>query len=244
MEKGEGVSASPGLLGSGSQTQLRKSPDMPRSERGPSSREKSVDRKSPQRSARSRHLEEPGPSRLGSGDIVCVYERLTWRLCRLLFVFVFWSELPRFTNYSGLPRWPMVKNLPANTGDTRSIPGSGRSPGEGSGDPLQCSCLGNPKDRGAWRATAHGLAKSRTGLRNTQTQSELPQCCWMRRSHRRPRVDGSLVNIKDQLSLSFVNPACFRGHLLYLSMPTARGGESWQHLESALGKHARASHGL
>ena len=59
---------------------------------------------------------------------------------------------------------PVVKNLPANTGDTGSIPESGRSPGEGNGDPLQCSCLGNPKDRGAWRATVHGVAKSRTWL--------------------------------------------------------------------------------
>ena len=46
-----------------------------------------------------------------------------------------------------------VKNPPANTGDTGSIPGSGRSPGEGNGNPLQYSCLGNPMNRGAWRAT-------------------------------------------------------------------------------------------
>ena len=44
----------------------------------------------------------------------------------------------------------MVKNLPANAGDTGSIPGWGRSPGEGNGNPLQCSCLENPMDRGAW----------------------------------------------------------------------------------------------
>ena len=45
----------------------------------------------------------------------------------------------------------MVKNLPANTGDMDSIPGSGRSPGEGSGNPLQHSCLGNPMDKGPGR---------------------------------------------------------------------------------------------
>ena len=59
----------------------------------------------------------------------------------------------------------MVKNLPANIGDTRdsgSIPGSGRSPGEGNGNPLQYSCLENPKDRGAWQAIVHGVAKSWT----------------------------------------------------------------------------------
>ena len=50
----------------------------------------------------------------------------------------------------------VVKNLPANTGDIREaglIPGSGRSPGGGHGNPLQYSCLENPMDRGAWRAT-------------------------------------------------------------------------------------------
>ena len=61
----------------------------------------------------------------------------------------------------------MVKNLPANAGDVRdadSTTGSGRSPGEGNGNPLQCSCLENPMDRGACRATVQGVAKSRTRL--------------------------------------------------------------------------------
>ena len=59
----------------------------------------------------------------------------------------------------------MVKNLSTNVGDTGdagSIPGSGRSPGGGRGDPLQYSCLENPMDKGAWWATIHGVAKSRT----------------------------------------------------------------------------------
>ena len=50
----------------------------------------------------------------------------------------------------------------SNAGDPGSIPGSGRSPGEGNGNPLQYSCLKNPMDRGAWRATVHGVAKSWT----------------------------------------------------------------------------------
>ena len=61
----------------------------------------------------------------------------------------------------------MVKNLPANAGDLRdvgSIPGSGRSPGEGHCNPLQYSCLENPMDRGAWQATVHGAPKSWTQL--------------------------------------------------------------------------------
>ena len=53
----------------------------------------------------------------------------------------------------------MVKNPPDNAGGTGSIPGVGRSPGGGNGSPLQYSCLGNPRDRGAWGATVHGLAK-------------------------------------------------------------------------------------
>ena len=58
----------------------------------------------------------------------------------------------------------MVKNLPANAGDTGSIPGSGRSPGEGNDNPLQYYCLENPKDRGVWWVTVHGAAKSQTSL--------------------------------------------------------------------------------
>ena len=59
----------------------------------------------------------------------------------------------------------VVKNLPANAGDigdAGSIPGLGRSPGVGNGDPLQYSCLEYPMDRGAGRATVHRVAKSRT----------------------------------------------------------------------------------
>ena len=58
----------------------------------------------------------------------------------------------------------MVKNPPANAGDLGSIPGSGRYPGEGNGNPLKYSCLGNPMDRVAWWAIAHGVAKSQTRL--------------------------------------------------------------------------------
>ena len=53
-----------------------------------------------------------------------------------------------------------------NAGDLGSIPGLGRSPGEGNGNPLQYSCLENPTDGGAWLATVHGVAKSRTRLSN------------------------------------------------------------------------------
>ena len=54
----------------------------------------------------------------------------------------------------------MVKTLPANAGDLGSIPGSGRSPGEGNGSSLQYSCLGNLMDRGTWQASVHGITES------------------------------------------------------------------------------------
>ena len=59
----------------------------------------------------------------------------------------------------GFPGGSVVKNLPADAGDSGSIPGSGRYPGEGNGNPLQHSCLGNPMDRGACWATVHEVAE-------------------------------------------------------------------------------------
>ena len=61
--------------------------------------------------------------------------------------------------YLGFPGGSVVKNPPASAGDAGLIPGSGRCPGEGNGNPLQYSCLGNPIDRGAWQTTVHGVAE-------------------------------------------------------------------------------------
>ena len=60
----------------------------------------------------------------------------------------------------GFPGGSEVKNLSARAGDRDSIPGWGRSPGEGNGNPLQYSCPENPMDRGSWGATVHGVSKS------------------------------------------------------------------------------------
>ena len=66
----------------------------------------------------------------------------------------------------GFQSGSMVKNLPANAGISSLIPGLGRSPGEGNGNPLHYSCLGNPMDRGYWWAAVHGMQKSWTQLSN------------------------------------------------------------------------------
>ena len=70
----------------------------------------------------------------------------------------------------------MVKNPPANAGnvkDMSSIPGLERCPGEGNGNPLQYFCLGNPMDRGAWKATAHGTTRVRYDLVTKQLQQQI-----------------------------------------------------------------------
>ena len=70
----------------------------------------------------------------------------------------FINHLPR----TGHPRWLGGKESACNAGDVGLILGSGRSSGEGNGNPLQYSCLGNAMDRGAWWATMHGATQSRT----------------------------------------------------------------------------------
>ena len=95
--------------------------------------------------------------------------------------------------YWGLPNYSwasqvvlVIKNLPANAEDKRDmglIPGSGGSLGEGYGNPLQYSCLENPMDRGAWRATVHGVTKSLTWLKrfSTHKSSLTPSTMWRHR---------------------------------------------------------------
>jgi len=65
---------------------------------------------------------------------------------------------------TGLPSWLSGKDPPANAGDLGSFRAPRSSPGEGHGNPLQHPCLENPMDRGAWRATVHGVAQSQKGL--------------------------------------------------------------------------------
>ena len=79
------------------------------------------------------------------------------------------SSISLFVNsINGLPWWVMGKETACNAGVAGSIHGSGRYPGGGHGNPLQYSCLENPMDRGAWWTTAHGIAKSQTGLKQLE----------------------------------------------------------------------------
>ena len=90
----------------------------------------------------------------------------------------------------------VVKNPPANARDLRdtgSIPGSGRSPGGGHGNPLQYSCQENPIDRAAWRATVHRVAKSRKGLK----QPSMHSCgCWQPVNHKGIMEDPKILNLR------------------------------------------------
>ena len=84
----------------------------------------------------------------------------------------------------GFPGGSEVKASAWNAGDLGSIPGLGRSPGEGNGNPLQYSCLENPMEGGAWQAIVHGVAKSRTRLSDfTYSLIIIP---WRRQWHPTP----------------------------------------------------------
>ena len=82
-----------------------------------------------------------------------------------------------------------------NVGDTGSIPESGRSPGEGNGNPLQYSCLENPMDRGAWWATVHGVVKSQTRLK-WHVNKDSSECVQLPNEH-------SEVDVSNQCLLLF-----------------------------------------
>ena len=97
----------------------------------------------------------------GTVSATQTFERyLSWKLtqvvCRLL------TEIWLPNERMGLPWWLSGKESACNAGDLGLIPRLGRSPGEGNGNPLQCSCLENSMDRGAWRAIVHRIAKSLT----------------------------------------------------------------------------------
>ena len=89
------------------------------------------------------------------------------------------------TELWGFPGGSDGKESACNAGDLGSVPGWGRSPGEGNGNPLQCSCLEDLMDRGAWQATVHRVAESRTD-RETDTLQEGVAHCALRVWHFSP----------------------------------------------------------
>ena len=123
-------------------------------------------------------------------NLGCLYE-LNKHLKQALWIILnnipFWHNLGIYIDFSmwvlkapdyvlpslfpGLPWWLSDKESACSAGDVGSIPGLGRSPGEGNGNPLQFSCLGNPMDRGDWWATVHGVEKNQTWLVTKQQQS-------------------------------------------------------------------------
>ena len=92
----------------------------------------------------------------------------------------------------------VIKNLPANAGDVRDlglVPGLGRSPGEGNGNPLQYSCLENPTDRGTWWATVQKFAKGQTQLKSLSTH----ECT--KHTHRRWISSNGICKVRVGLSV-------------------------------------------
>ena len=87
-----------------------------------------------------------------------------WTMVHTVAKSLIWLSDFTFTFSMDFPGGSDSKASVYNAGDLGSIPGSGRSDGEGNGNPLQYYCLENPMDRGAWWATVHGVAKSRTRL--------------------------------------------------------------------------------
>ena len=77
--------------------------------------------------------------------------------CRVIYIHTYVCKY-------GCPWWLNGKEFASQTGDAGLIPGLGKFPGEGNGNPLQYSCLENHMDRGAWQATVHGVTKRQTGL--------------------------------------------------------------------------------
>ena len=92
----------------------------------------------------------------------------------------------------------MLKNLPENARDVGSVPGLARPPGEGNGNPLKYSCLENPMDRRAWRATVYVVVKSQTRQNahakfSPLQQALTPESGWKRRHHMGPTVYQELL---------------------------------------------------
>ena len=124
----------------------------------------------PKEVAHQKPVKISGIGQAHSGLLFIFEKKLSYELCGRKDIVLFIILRNLWTSQVAL----VVKNLPANAGDIRdtdSIPGSGRSPGEGNGNPLQYSCLENPIDRGAWWAIFHRVAQSWTQLKQLSTHT-------------------------------------------------------------------------
>ena len=104
----------------------------------------------------------------------CFIDGFRWNMNNFWTIYIKTGLKPLVESFRGFLGGTVIKNPPANGGDAGDvdlIPGSGRSPGGGNGNPLQYSCLRNPIDRGDRQATVHMVAKSLTRLSDTYTES-------------------------------------------------------------------------
>ena len=116
------------------------------------------------------------------------------------------------------PHSSVSKESACSAGDLGSIPGSGRSPGEENGNPLQYSCLGHPMDRGAWQATVHGVTRVRHDL--VTKPPPLPRRWTQEDSLRAPeKLQGFWLRYQDELrkELKEIKPVMHRAQCLALS---------------------------
>ena len=176
------------------------------------------------------------PRFLGQLGWLCFRTQVSWNWPGLCIGFRFTSSVSFFllnkdVVFSGLPWWLSRKESAHNAGAWGLNPGSGRSPGEGHGNLLQYSCLGNPVDRGAWWATVCGDAKSQTWLKwlSTHARSWFSHGQWNQKyrrpsrtmeAHSRP-LCFSLLTSKSSNKLHATSlgrkRACY----------TSQGGRSW-----------------
>ena len=142
-----------------------------------------------------------------------------------VFVYIYIAYI--FIHLLGLPRWLMVKNLPAGAGDTGDvclIPGSGISPREGKGNPLQYSSLGNPMDRGAWWAIVHDVKNSWTLSSVQFSCSVVSDSLWPHESHHARPPCPSLspgVHSNSRPSSRWCHPAISSSVIPFSSCPPA-----------------------
>ena len=128
----------------------------------------------------------------------------------------------------------MVKNLTANTGDLGSIPGLGRSPGGGNGNPLQYSCLGNPMDRGAWRAMVHAITKSWTQLKRLSTAHPSQTPTERQKTHFRDFSGGPVVDFTFQWKRCQLNPWLVQAEITHALWPKSQNIQQKQYVANSV----------